>query len=216
MKNKIGFCLRILSLLVFCFIITPSFSLCNEPTPYLVIIVLLLLFLNFSQLLHPISIKENTIIYISLIAYLSLIYIWSIDYGFKKDFEYKGESLSYRYSPFNGTYSKLFGNNSYNFTSANTTRKKLAINYFIFLQCHYYETEQRYTSKQKEQLKNGTAKIILSNVYSKGNLKDFITESIRNDKEYYDSYKNLTKQSTVEIDTVLKYRYTLFNIQLEE
>lgn len=216
MKNKIGFGLRIIALLIFCLTITPSFSIWNEPTPYLFIIVLLLLFLNFSQLLNPISIKKNIIIYISLIAYSSLIYIGFIDYGFKKDFDYKGETLTYKYSPFNGTYSRLFGNKNYNYALTNTTRKKLAINYYIFLQCQYYETEQRYNQKQKEQLKNGTTKIILSNYYSKGNLKDFIIESIKNDKEYYESYQNLTKQSTVEIDTVLKYRYTLFNIQLEE
>lgn len=216
MKNKIGFGLRIIALLIFCFTITPSFSRWNEPTPYLFIIVLLLLFLNFSQLLNPISIKKNIIIYISLIAYSSLIYIWFIDYGFKKDFNYKGETLTYKYSPFNGTYSRLFDNKNYNYAVTNTIRKKLAINYYIFLQCQYYETVQSYTPKQKEQLKNGTAKIILSNYYSKGNLKDFIIESIKNDKEYYESYQNLTKQSTVEIDTVLKYRYTLFNILLEE
>ncbi|MDI1317794.1 hypothetical protein [Flavobacterium sp.] len=217
MKDKIGFGLRIFTLLFFCLVITTSFSIWNEPTPYLFIAVLLLLLLNFSQLLNPISIKKNLLLYLGMIAYTVLIYSWYSNYGFKREFDYKGETLTYEYSPFNGSYATLFGYNQFNNTMQNNeSRKKDAISFFIFLQCDYYQTELNYTPKQKEAIKNGTLKIIQSNRYSKGNLKDFILESVKNDKEYYTNYQNLTKQSTVEIDSVLKYRYQLFNLRVEE
>ncbi|MEO5776937.1 MAG: hypothetical protein ABIQ27_08525 [Flavobacterium sp.] len=217
MKNKIGFGLRILALLFFCFAITPSIGYWHEPAPYLFIAVLTLLLLNFSQVLNPISIKKNILLYIGMIAFTVFIYFWYSNYSFKREFDYKGETLTYEYSPFNGSYVALFGNNHNNYAMRdNASRKKDAISFFIFLQCDYYQRELNYTPKQREALKNGTLKIIHSNYYLKGNLKDFIIESVRNDKDYYDNYQNLTKQSTVEIDSVLKYRYQMFNIHVEE
>ena len=43
-----------------------------------------------------------------MISYCILLYYWSINYSYKKNFDFKGETLTYYYSPFNATFDKLF------------------------------------------------------------------------------------------------------------
>ncbi len=215
MKNKIGVAIRILSILLFIVFITPHLAQINEVLLTIIIIVLLLI--NIAQLLSPMNLKRNLILYFGLILYFVFAVLWSKDYGFNKEFEYKGTKLNYKYSLFNGSYLRLFGDKSYNYNNWNNdSRKQKAIDYFVFMQCDIYEREQSYTEKQREDIKNGRIAIYNNYKYTKGDLKDFIVNQVNQNKVYLENYNYITKKKNIDLDTILKYKYQIFNINVEE
>jgi hypothetical protein len=155
---------------------------------------------------------------IGMIGYSVLIYLWYTNYSYAKNFDYRGETLSYKYSPFNNSFNKLFRKElgHLNNKSTNEYKQKHSIDIFLFLQCEHYNEEQNYTAKQKEAINNGSIKIIHGHTYSKGNLKEFIINAVKEDKLYFKKYKGYTKQSKVDIESIVDYRYLIFNIPKDE
>lgn len=219
MKAKIGIGIRVLSILLFVGFITPNLEYISNPSPFLIIMILVLILLNISQLLSPLSLKKNILLYFGLISYFFLVLLWSKDYGFNREFDYKGEKLSYKYSIFNGSYLKLFGDKRYYGTLIsrdNDKRKEKAIDIFVFMQCEIFEREQSYTEKQRDDIKHGHIAIYNSYRCKKCDLKDFILNEVEQNQTYLSNYKYVTKQQKVEIDTIVKYRHEIFNIYYEE
>lgn len=215
MKDKIGVAIRILSILFFIVLITPHLAQINEVL--LIIIIIVLLLINIAQLLSPMNLKRNLILYFGLILYFVFAVLWSKDYGFNREFEYNGTKLNYKYSLFNGSYLRLFGDKSYNYKNWNNdSSKQKAIDYFVFMQCDIYEREQSYTEKQREDIKNGRITIYNNYKYTKGNLKDFIVNQVNQNKVYLENYNYITKKKNIDLDTILKYKYQIFNINVEE
>jgi hypothetical protein len=217
-KNKIGIVMRLIALLYFLFFYLLSHINLYDTIRYYETIVLVFSLLVLAQFLKPIKTISNLLIIIGMIGYCVVIHLWAIDYDYKKNFDFKGESLSYNYSPFNNSFNAFFKkeNTGKNYGSTNDIRRKHAIDFYLFLQCQFYEEEQNYSSRQKESIKNGSLQIIHSQEYSKGNLKEFIIECVKENKEYTNRYKNLTKQSSLQFENIVKYRYELFSIPRDE
>ena len=110
--------------------------------------------IGIAHLLKPIKLKTYLFFFIGMISYCILLYYWSINYSYKKNFDFKGETLTYYYSPFNASFDKLFkkDNGYLNNNQTNEYKEKQAIDFFLFLQCEHYESEQNYTSKEKESI----------------------------------------------------------------
>lgn len=152
-----------------------------------------------------------------MIIYFAFIYLWATNCSFRRDFEYHGIKLNYQYSIFNGSYQKLFGKNNYDLNkSQNEINKQKAIDVYWFIQCEHYENEKNYTEKQKADLKTGKIIIYSNYDYKKGNLKDLILNEFTKNKIYIENYNSITKQKTINIDTILKYKVEIFNIPMEE
>lgn len=213
LKNKIGIVLRLMAILYFL-----SFYILRHLNSYDAIRYFETYFLVFSllglaQFLNPIKITSNLLIIIGMIGYCLFIHLWAINYSYKRNFDFKGEKLSYNYSPFNNSFNSFFKKeNSAMHDSSNNVKQKQAIYFYLFLQCHFFYKEQNYTSQKRESIKNGSLQIIYNHKYSKGNLKEFIIQNVTENKECNNRYKYLTKQSLIQFDSIVKYRYEIFSI----
>lgn len=218
LKNKIGIVMRLIALLYFLSFYILSYINSYNDIRYYETNVLVFSLLVLAQFLKPIKIISNLLIFIGMIGYCVFIHLWSINYSYKRNFDFKGESLSYNYSPFNNSFNSFFKkeNTDINYESTNDVRRKHAIDFYLFLQCQFYEEEQNYSSRQKESIKNGSLQIIHSQEYSKRNLKEFIIETVKENEEYSNRYKYITKQSSMQFDSIVKYRYEIFSIHRNE
>jgi len=218
MKQKVGVIIRFLSVIIFTLITILSFANGQFNLFFLIFFFLVLILLNISQILSPLNLKRNLYIYFGMFIYFIFVYLWAINYSFRKEFDYHGVKLYYQYSIFNGTYHKMFGKKSYyDFDNLkNEEKKQKAIDVFWFLQCEHYEREKNYTKKQKANLKAGKIKIYSNYDYTKGNLKDLILNEFTKNKIYIENYNYYTKKQKIDIDTIVKYRLEIFNINIEE
>ncbi|MGX7666536.1 hypothetical protein [Flavobacterium pedocola] len=217
MRVILGKCFRVLAILLFCLMITPSFAYRGDSVYSLAVAVFILVFVNIAQILAPISILKNVFLYGALIGYYIFISLWASDFGFQKDFEFRNETLSYKYSFFNGTYHKLFGKNSdKNALSFNENLKQQAIGIHLFTECELYEREKNYSDKQKEAMINTIEALHNREKYTSGYLKNMIETEVAKTPLYFEDYKYLAKTDKVFIDSVYKYRHEIFNIFYEE
>lgn len=217
MKQKFGTILRILSLSIFIIITTLSFASGGFILGFLILFILILILLNISQVLNPLNFKSNLNIYIGMLIYFGFIYLWATNYGVRRSFEYHGIELNYQYSIFNGSYQKLFGKNNYDLNkSQNEINKQKAIDFFWFIQCEHYENEKNYTEKQKADIKAGKFTTYSNYDYKEGNLKDLILNEFTKNKIYIENYNYYTKKQKIDIDTIVKYKLEIFNINIEE
>jgi hypothetical protein len=220
LKNKISVIFRIIALIIFAALIIFSklphyFQVHSKYYFYILFFVFYLI--GIAHVLKPLKLKTYLFFFIGMIGYCIFLYYWSINYSYKKNFDFKGETLTYQYSPFNGSFDKLFKkeNGNTNNNQTNEYKEKQAIDFFLFLQCEYYESEQNNTSKEKESIKNGSLKIIHSQAYSKGDPKEFVVKAVKENTSYLNLYKHYTKQSKVQFESIVKYRYEIFTIALE-
>jgi hypothetical protein len=217
LKNKTSIIFKIIALIIFASLIIFSklISYCHILSQYYFYIVVFVFYLfRIAHLLNPIKIKNYLLFLIGMIGYYFFIYYWAINYSYRKNFEFKGETLTYYYSPFNGSFDKLFNYKSSN-NQTNEYKQKRAIDLFLFLQCEYSESDQNYTPKQKENIKNGSLQIIHSHTYPKGEPKEFVVEAVKENNLYLNLYKHYTKQSKLQFESIIKYRYEIFNISRE-
>lgn len=215
--KKISIVLRLIALLIFFVFFFRSFIHAFKEITYLETIILVFFLLGFAQLLNPVKIRTHIFLLIGMIGYCMLLHFWSSNYNYPKKIDFKGETLTYNYSPFNASFCKLFKKEDgyLNYQATNEFKEKRAIDFFLFLQCEFYESEQNYTPKQKESIKNGSLQIIHSQAYSKGDPKEFVVEAVKENINYLNLYKQYTKQSIVQFDSIVKYRYEIFTIALE-
>lgn len=217
MKQKAGNIIRILSILLFIIFATLSFADSEFMIGFLIFSFIVLILLNISQILNPLNVKRNLSTYFGMFIYFMFIYLWANNYAFQKYFNYHGVKLYYKHSVFNGSYQKIFRKSYYTINNlTNEAKKQNAINIFWLINCENYEREKSYTDKQKADLKTGKIKVYTQYDYTKGNLKDLILNEFTKNKIYIEKYNYITKQKTINIDTILKYKVRIFDIQMEE
>jgi hypothetical protein len=144
--------------------------------------------LFLARYLHRLSPKPRKVINLSFLGVTMFLVLWAINPSIPQEKDYMGETINYR--------QPIIPVNFQNFT---ITRKITVQNSFqraidnkMFMMTYDYERDKNQLTKNK------------------------LESIIKNDDRYHRKYINLTQNTTVKIDSILKYRTELFEIYLEE
>jgi hypothetical protein len=140
--------------------------------------------------LHPLSSVNKKKQNIAFFATITILVVWAVDPPVNRSYEYFGEKVRYRQRIFNGSFMKMM-----------EISNGFAGNYYTTQQINTNRYMYSLTSDYKE---NKSQKI-----------KERLEYIVSKDKYYNDRYKELTN-APVEIDTIVKYYESLFEVYYEE
>lgn len=199
-KKATGLLLRILSVILFLYTVIYFCSdtmgnghLSNfEMVFLLTLCVILIIFWVLAQKLNPIVVRLKRKFYVSMLVFFLVLFVWAKDITFQRHFDFHGQKLSYSHALFNNSFKRFFSS-GFSSISGNEGRKKKTIDSYMNSKCEDYiiATYENVDTTQ---------------------LKKLIEEVVKNDFNYFESYKYITKLDSVSIYRVIENKNSIFDI----